>query len=984
MTYEAYVRLADHEWTFTEDADGGAASDGVTVLSGLTFGWATTKQLWPAQPDVMTASLAINVPNFLDAADLQGETCVIEVKALSAGDPIARFYGDITDARATPRTKRAGVTISVVAVGYTVRAAENGFVVFREMDVGGGVDPIYEHQAAGMLWEQFAANPDDDVTDIWSSPTPRLMYGLVDPFLPPIGTFLDVVPYIEALLNQAIDVDDLTRMIWSPIVESSTGELPASGRVFTLDAVSGDMTSLTETTLPGSCVRLDQLQWSDVKGSVPSTILVTDTRGDGLRKDASVPTAMGQATETIPVLLTGVDAEDNAQAVADFYAAAEFDRWQLDRVTLEVTRAVHDGRLDPTDITSFYFPQWTAPEAGGFRAACYNQLVTITDVDPTRTPDGADTISGVLTGATCRISGGALSLDLILRRPYVAPTPPLSHAEMTLTIPAGTVGSTLTDFPVRLDLADIDDDDWWTVLGDEPGRIRVKDATSTDVPVDIVTVDAAGRTGRVFFLATITHTADAVYTIEVDTANADVAVGATNGRNDLWSDYDFFCDFTELVDRTAGGHDPAIEGVTAGEFGPAVTVASGDAHWTQGVAYDGTNWYSTGGSFGDFNEIRKYNAAFATTVTQSDPIGAAGLTASGANHCGDPCIANVGSGNELFVPVETYPSGPYTNQWVCVYNLSDLSFNRKYAIEDHECSAITFDGTHFWITDFETSGTINRYDTSFNYVDSPALPTPIDSIQGIVYKSSSSQFYIMSGPHAGSSWLWRLPADLSSAVRVWSGSTALEGIELNGNDLYFVSTGGVDHLSKLPYQGTTGDPDWLNLSGSGNALATNLHKRTQWTMGATVRWNAIPTANRGILSYSTNTTTDSARASMLGRSTSKWTIWNSTDTFQDGSTIISGDVGAMRRVHHTQDGTTTRKLYLQGALNATDTGTAQRPSGGTDGTMALFIGAEDASHSERMNGSMNWVYLRNGILTADWLAAETASWHTPSTFYAIT
>jgi len=139
---------------------------------------------------------------------------------------------------------------------------------------------------------------------------------------------------------------------------------------------------------------------------------------------------------------------------------------------------------------------------------------------------------------------------------------------------------------------------------------------------------------------------------------------------------------------------------------------------------------------------------------------------------------------------------------------------------------------------------------------------------------------------------------------------------------------------------------------------------------------------RALLSYSPEVTSDNFRATLAVRSSSiKWGIWNSTDSWQTTSAVLP-TIGLRRRLHHTQNGTTNRKLWIDGVLRTTDTGTAQRP--GTSGdTMGLFIGAEDTSAGERVFGSINYVYLRNGELSADWIAAEHKSWET-DTFYTVT
>ncbi|QNH35026.1 hypothetical protein IG197_19945 [Aminobacter sp. SR38] len=91
-------------------------------------------------------------------------------------------------------------------------------------------------------------------------------------------------------------------------------------------------------------------------------------------------------------------------------------------------------------------------------------------------------------------------------------------------------------------------------------------------------------------------------------------------------------------------------------------------------------------------------------------------------------------------------------------------------------------------------------------------------------------------------------------------------------------------------------------------------------------------------------------------------------------------LGAEYRLHHTQNGTTDRNIYRNG-VGTTDSGVVQKPSGAS--AVLLYILAEDNSLAECAKGSINFVYLRNGALSANWIAAEDKSWRTPATFYTI-
>lgn len=244
-------------------------------------------------------------------------------------------------------------------------------------------------------------------------------------------------------------------------------------------------------------------------------------------------------------------------------------------------------------------------------------------------------------------------------------------------------------------------------------------------------------------------------------------------------------------------------------------------------------------------------------------------------------------------------------------------------------------------------------------------------------------------------------SDNTFAIETVDGATALAVTDPNGRNAvwsgYDVVLAGISATAPVDRTGkatvsidgtvTSSSSGWLVLSGTGNLRVTGLPKRTAWTMGASVVLTTIP-RNAGMLSYSDNSSDNANRASMLAQQSTnggRYGLWNSSNSYvTDPGTQATADLNNRRRLVHTQDGTTSRVLWRDGVSVATGAPVAQRPASGSDGTMALFVGAEDTSFQERMEGQLNYAYLRNGVLTADWLAAESVSWETPGSFYSIT
>jgi hypothetical protein len=421
MTWHVDIRIGGHTWSI-DQADG-AAPDDIRPLAGMSFGWTVPRDgLWPVQPDPMQASLALNVPYFNDVADIaEGDPVAIEVRADSAGDVVASFYGDVSTRRATPRADRLGVILSIVAVDSLVKgitelpstigtndgAFDSSNVV---LDLSGGtsaflhavdlLDYIWVHRLAGGVDLTGLTYTNDDVA----------MYA-------PQGS--DIRAYIDLVLVQLVNISDLTRMVLSPNIDPATGQVAAaaSGRYFTLDTIQASRvvdlvgrpgSDAAPLVFQASAFNRDQLAWNAAKGTTPARIQITGFGNDGTAStEQETPYVAGSPGAGTVALASQLADGADAIALATFYANQLWAPWQVDDLTLLVT----DREVD---VPVGLFPQWTLPENDPGRASCYVQRVTLTGLQSNLTPDGTDTTTGVLVGATCRITGGRLYLDLSL------------------------------------------------------------------------------------------------------------------------------------------------------------------------------------------------------------------------------------------------------------------------------------------------------------------------------------------------------------------------------------------------------------------------------------------------------------------------------------------------------------------------------------------------------------------------------------------
>lgn len=176
-------------------------------------------------------------------------------------------------------------------------------------------------------------------------------------------------------------------------------------------------------------------------------------------------------------------------------------------------------------------------------------------------------------------------------------------------------------------------------------------------------------------------------------------------------------------------------------------------------------------------------------------------------------------------------------------------------------------------------------------------------------------------------------------------------------------------------------PGWVSLSGAGRLRypVTRTGRRTVYTMGASFIMSAPGSTNRAVMSYGTNSTNDTVRSTLRRTGASGlMAVWNSTNG--ELTAPVGPVIGARHRIITTQNNTTDRKLYYDGALAGTQGPASPRPPAGA--AYLMNIGAEDASELERFTGSLNYMYLRNGELSANWIAAEYLSWET-DTFYTV-
>lgn len=151
--------------------------------------------------------------------------------------------------------------------------------------------------------------------------------------------------------------------------------------------------------------------------------------------------------------------------------------------------------------------------------------------------------------------------------------------------------------------------------------------------------------------------------------------------------------------------------------------------------------------------------------------------------------------------------------------------------------------------------------------------------------------------------------------------------------------------------------------------------RSVFTLGATAQSDTTGVSSNGqVIGYQ-----GSNRCGILTRNTTtdSWNNWDTSNSWISANTGAAITAGQSRRLHVSYDGTTARKLYVDGALNTTDN-TITAISGFTD----YIVGSNGSL--EHFFGKIAYVYARPEVLSADYIAAEYSNLNAPSSFYSIT
>lgn len=564
----------------------------------------------------------------------------------------------------------------------------------------------------------------------------------------------------------------------------------------------------------------------------------------------------------------------------------------------------------------------------------------------------------------------------------------------SVTVPSGKVASDLTAFPLYIDLSDFPET-LWSGAKPDAGDLRVfaSDGT-TPLAFDLVAYDPESQGGSLFVRTNLATASDT--TVIVKWGNADLyqlPVNHTYGRNAVWADYRVVSMFgRDCRDRTGN-----TSGETAGDAhsfaldGTVATLAE-DPH--QGGVWDGTHHYLI-----DDNAIYKYDATWTLVDSNLDPIGDTGLiatTSPDVNHCGDPTYHD----GKLYIPVEYYLNATtFSGQHIAVFDASDLSFIAAYDIsaQAREVASLTYcdrDG-HLYAIGYETNRQlIDKYSLTGIFIGSLSV-TQASGARTFTQAQSICWF---------KNAFWVVVDDADEVIRIeYDGlnqptngyfgdaftSGATEGLWAVGDSLYLLKD--PDSADSFVEKWTPLDLPLMAGGGFNNlgSASTTSHasfpltgEYSTFTMGVSGRITDKTVSNKTILTYYDHVGGGAGndRTSIAYRvADTTFGVWDEVNLWLLPSVDFDPLTTDYFRIAVVYNGSTNRILYGNGAAIGTSGAITART-----GFSALNVGRDDADNGEKFNGYFGYAFLRNSVLSADWMAADYANLNDPSNFYTVT
>ena len=169
-----------------------------------------------------------------------------------------------------------------------------------------------------------------------------------------------------------------------------------------------------------------------------------------------------------------------------------------------------------------------------------------------------------------------------------------------VTIDNTKVTADLTDFPIYIDLSDMDlATDIFDTCQADGGDIRVtKSDGTTELAREIESIDTTAKTGElhVKYSGTLSSSVDTDIYIYYNGTDTEPASTATYGSEAVWSDYSAVYHLNEAVNNTAGGYKDSAGNYNGTGSSMSITAPAGQIGKAQG--FDGSVDYISTGNMG--------------------------------------------------------------------------------------------------------------------------------------------------------------------------------------------------------------------------------------------------------------------------------------------------------------------------------------------------------------------------------------------------
>lgn len=578
------------------------------------------------------------------------------------------------------------------------------------------------------------------------------------------------------------------------------------------------------------------------------------------------------------------------------------------------------------------------------------------------------------------------------------PAPPGGGTDYEITISSGTVGSTLTNFPVMISLADMPTSFWSSVRRDGGNLRAYNSAKTVEYPIDVVSIKKIAQTGHIWVkVPSVASGSDTIFIVSVlDNTNLSYLRTDTYGMNAVWSDYNaVWLGGWFWGNRASESKTYEMIGDIDGfdRTGNPEFTFTNDPH--QGVGWD----ESTGDVYTfDTNAIRRFNSAGTLQTSNTNPCGDV-QTASGDSayiHCCDGCIV----GNFIVLPINNYPTN--TKNLIAIFNKTTLAYVTHTIVSatDPTMSGICYNedidrlvSVNWGSLSVIRKWTLNHTSGAIAFDANIALTISFGSItqaQGIEYYGNC--YFIVDDERDEvircdlSGKLNRSEGFINATTNGSNVAGGYEGICRYKDGLLILSdpSSANSFATYLtPYQVQGGGGGFCGAVDSFMNLY-DLSSGTTWTMAVStiiqVDQQIAAASFRDLSSGATDDRATIANRRSAGTSNNnRREAWDNINTWISETTPTNISIGQQHRTHINYNGSTNRKLYNNGSLKNTSGAITARDA--EFDCLTLFN--SDESINEDWVGSLSFAYVRMEALSADWISAEYAMVNSPSTFYSI-